>query len=435
MAIPNGSLARRLILSLTLANALILVLAASMYLWRGYGSNASEVISHLKERAREVAVLGIVPAGEQAAVFDAASGAAAPGSDSEIVAHLPQALGRGLTDGVLVFSGADTPHVIAVSRFEVDGRTVIGAVLHRGPLTAELWEWLGHELASDVLPIFVPLFVVNLVVTVLTVRRTMEPVVALSRQARHMGPSTLDIRLGENGVPAEIAPLVRAVNAALDRVEAGFTSQRRFTANAAHELRTPLAVLKARLEQVGDIDLRRQLVGDTERMARVVDQLLTVARMEARGLEMTEPVALVPLAEQVVADLFPLAQRAGKGISLEADGEPALPLGNADGLRDALRNLVENAVRMSPDGGCVEVVLDRDATIRVLDQGPGVPESQHEAIFEPFNRGPGSRGGSAGLGLSIARSVVRLHGGDIAVRTRPGGGAEFAMVFARQARA
>lgn len=425
----NRSLARRLIVSLALANALILVLAAGLYLWRGYGASESEVISHLKERAYEVAVRGELPPREQAAVLDAATGVAAPGSDPEIVARLPRALGRGLTDGVLIFSSAEAPYIIAVSSFEGDGRTVIGAILHRGPLAVELWGWLGHEVASDVLPIFVPLFVVNLMVTVLTVRRTMAPTVALSRQARQMGPNRLDIRLDEDGVPAEIAPMVRAVNAALDRVEAGFTSQRRFTANAAHELRTPLAVLKVRLDQVDDEELRRQLVGDTERMARVVEQLLTVARMEARGLEMPAPVRLAPLAEQVVADLYPLAHRAGKAVSLDAVGEPTLPLGNADGLYDALRNLVENAVRVSPEGGCVEVVVDADATVHVLDRGPGIPLDQRESIFEPFNRGPGTRGGSAGLGLSIARAVMRLHGGDIAVRDRPGGGTEFSLVF------
>lgn len=423
------SLSRRLILSLTVANALILVLAAGLYLWSGYGASEREVISHLKYRAHEVAVLGAPAPGEAEAVFDAATGLAVPGSDPEIVAHLPHAVGRGLTDGVLVFSSAQEPHLIAVASFADNGRSVVGAVLHRGPLSVELWEWLGHEIMSDVLPIFVPLFVATLVVTALTVRRAMAPAIALSSQAGQMGPSRLDIRLDENGVPAEIAPLVKALNAGLDRVEAGFTSQKRFTANAAHELRTPLAVLTARLDQVSDPGLRSRLVADSERMARVVEQLLTVARMESRGLEMTGPVALVPLAEQVVADLFPLAHRAGKSISLDAHGDPTLPLGNADGLTDALRNLVENAVRVSPVGGCVEVEVGPGMTIRVLDRGPGISEAHRDVVFEPFHRGLGARGGSAGLGLSIAREAVRLHGGDISIHDRPGGGAGFTMVF------
>lgn len=434
-----GSLIRRLIVSLVVANMVMLVATAGLYLWRGYSANASEVPDHLDHHAHDLAIAalrgpdGIPVLPEEAgaiALFDAASGKAAPGSDRELVDRLPRLIARGLVNGLITFEQEDGELLtIAAATAERPGGEVIAAVLHRGPLTENLWSWLSHEIASDVVPVFLPPFLLTLLVSVAAVRRGMAPVRDLSRQVRDIAPDRLDVRLSTARVPAEMLPLVAAINGSLDRVAAGFESQRRFTADAAHELRTPLAVLRARCSGVESGELRKALFADVDRMARVIEQLLAVARLEARGLDFEGPIDLAEVAEQVVVALFPLARQVGRGLGLTTHARPVLANGNAQALHDALRNLVENALRVTPDGGEVDLEVGPDATIRVLDRGPGVPDVDKASIFRPFHRGTGSHGGCAGLGLCIAGNVVALHGGRLAVEDRTGGGAVFIMIF------
>jgi len=222
---------------------------------------------------------------------------------------------------------------------------------------------------------------------------------------------------------------LRRMRTLRDAAERSLEQQKRFTANAAHELRTPLAVLRARLDGLPPSPAAAALARDADRMGHLVDQLLTVARLEARQVELEDGVDLAAVARDTVAALFPLALADGKSIELavEMDGPPhAVPVrGNAFVLEDALRNLIGNALRHTPAGGAVEVAVGADPpALEVRDRGPGVPAALRAHLFEPFVQGR-ERRGSAGLGLAIVAETARLHGGAVGVEDRPGGGSVF----------
>ncbi|AVM75987.1 sensor histidine kinase [Magnetospirillum gryphiswaldense] len=284
--------------------------------------------------------------------------------------------------------------------------------------------WLLHELVTDVLPLVVPLFIATTLITKLTVRRSLAQIDAATRKAAAFDPSHLGVRLPSTATPKELHPLVDAINAGLDRLERGFESQKRFTANAAHELRTPLAVLKARCSRETGPQARA-LLSDIGRMTRIVDQLLGIARLEMGQVPLDARVDLDAVCRRVVADLFPLALAAGCDLGYSAGTTTVLARGNEVLLEDALRNIVDNAVHVAPPGTSVEVVLDDSGIIHVLDRGPGVADGLKTEIFHPFRRLNNSNHRGAGLGLGIAAEAIALHGGTLSVHDRPGGGADF----------
>jgi two-component system sensor histidine kinase QseC len=231
------------------------------------------------------------------------------------------------------------------------------------------------------------------------------------------------------GLPTELVPLVSAINGGLDRLASAFEIERRFTSRAAHELRTPLAALNLRLQRVRydgvPIDWAA-LDGDLAAMNRLIDGLLNLARKEAEGeqggVAARTPRPNVDLSEAVrfaALRVAPLAQERGRVVALDLPG-PLWVAGDAGGLQDMARNLIENALihgagridvlawATVEDGQSV-VILD------VTDEGPGVDHALHEVLFERFRKGVQSTSGS-GLGLSIVREVVRQHGGTVGFR-------------------
>jgi signal transduction histidine kinase len=210
---------------------------------------------------------------------------------------------------------------------------------------------------------------------------------------------------------------------ARDVVERSLEQQRRFTANAAHELRTPLAILRARLDGMRSTEAAA-LGPDVDRMGRLVDQLLSVSRLEARLVELEDGVDLRMVARETVGRLFPLALADGKFITLDAPETPVRVRGNAFVLEDALRNLIDNALRYTPVGASVEVEVTPDGGLEVGDRGPGLPDGGADHLFEPFVHGR-ERKGAAGLGLAIVAETAALHGGTVAAMNREGGGALF----------
>jgi signal transduction histidine kinase len=298
--------------------------------------------------------------------------------------------------------------------------------------TVNAGEWLWQEVTTEVLPMLVPLLVVTLIVVVIAVRVTLRPLRTLAAQANAIQPVTSDARLGLDGVPAEIVPVVHSVNRAFDRIDEGLRLQRRFTANAAHELRTPLAVLRARVDSLPPGAVAASLRGDVERMARVVDDLLAVARLEAREVDMQASIDISHIARDVLALLAPLAHAEDKDVALSMPEKAVWIRGNAGVLERTLRNLVENSLRHTPPGSCVEVNVAPGVEVTVRDHGPGIPTALRDLIFEPFWRADESRSGGAGLGLAIAAEAVELHGGRISVGDAPGGGALFRVQIPEQ---
>lgn len=216
-------------------------------------------------------------------------------------------------------------------------------------------------------------------------------------------------------------------------LERAVEQQKRFTANAAHELRTPLAVLRARIDGQPPSPERETLQRDVDRMARLVEQLLAVARLEGRLVTLSDGVDLVAVARDTVARLFPLALSNGREIALTAPDRPVTVRGDTFALEDALRNLIDNALRHSPPGETVEVTVSADPlALEVADRGSGVPTAVRPHLFEPFCRGADSKGG-AGLGLAIVSETATIHNATVSVEDRPGGGTRFRLLFAEGA--
>ncbi len=255
-------------------------------------------------------------------------------------------------------------------------------------------------------------------VTVLVLRRMTRPLKGLARAADAFGRGLAVAPLEQEG-PEEIRHTVRAFNLMQERLRRFVDDRTRMLAAIGHDLRTPITSLRIRAEFVEDEETRTRIVETLDEMQRMVEAALAFLREEAA----TEPVRNVDLAalvESLVADCTDL----GWEVDFRAASRPVVPC-RPDSLRRALRNLIENAVRY---GGRARVRLDGErGLLRILveDEGPGIPPELLERAFEPFFRLEGSRSretGGIGLGLAIARTIARSHGGDLRLTNRPEGG-------------
>jgi signal transduction histidine kinase len=228
--------------------------------------------------------------------------------------------------------------------------------------------------------------------------------------------------LPEEGLPGEVAPLVSAVNQALARLEAALIAQRRFVGDAAHTLRTPLAILTARLDAL-EAPETAALRHDVDRMTRLIEQMLQMARLDGTPLDASQPVDLRAVAVEAISALAPLAMQ--RRVELALNERTAHATGNHAALVIALTNLIENALNHAPSGSLIEVTIEPPAILSVLDRGPGVPEADRAAIFERFARGRIARGSGAGLGLAVVAGIAAAHRGSVRAMGRDGGGAAF----------
>jgi two-component system sensor histidine kinase QseC len=256
----------------------------------------------------------------------------------------------------------------------------------------------------------------------LGVRWGTRPLAALRAQVVQRDPDNL-APLQIVNPPAEVAPLAEALNRLLARVRASIDGERRFTADAAHELRTPVAAVRAHAEvaRAALSDAERRTALDSilvgcDRAAHAIDQLLTLARLEpAHAGERREPCDLREVAKQALADVAPMA--VAKGVELElASGPPLMVAGHPSLLAILVRNLADNAVRYTPPGGGAHVTVVGDgasARLVVTDEGPGVAPADRPALGQRFHRLAGAGETGAGLGLSIVRRIAELHGATV----------------------
>lgn len=285
-------------------------------------------------------------------------------------------------------------------------------------------------LLKEVLPVLAVMAAAALLVTPRVVKSALTGLGQAVAQAQRIDVERRGVRLPLDDVPVEVVPLVSAVNAALARLDKGHERHKRFLAAAAHELRTPVAILQTRLEALAPGPGKTRLLQDVTRLATVTEQLLDLERLDQEAVTFTR-LDLAELAQQVVVDLAPLAFLAGYQMEFAAASERVAVWGDTPAIQRALTNLVQNAIEHGGRAGTISVRVDA-ATIEVSDEGGGIPSEQREHIFEPFSR-LRSQSRGLGLGLNLVREIMHRHGGDVVALDSASGGACLRMTFPQQA--
>ena len=344
-------------------------------------------------------------------------------------------------DGAPLFSFEESGRGDWVERLRSTGSVLFGVSVARPVGQRMYWIQVAQDLShrdviiDDVVTTFFPrvgwitfpILLVLLLIDILIFRRALEPVREASTTAAAIGPARTDVRLPEQAMPAEIVPLVHAVNQAFDRLEAGFRAQRDFTADMAHELRTPLSIMRARVDALEPGPVRDTQRTHIVKMTRTVSQVLDIAELESFVIAGDAKADLHAVCGEAVGFMAPVAVDMSKTIALTGVDGPVWVHGHAEALFRAVRNLVDNAIRHTPSGGSIEVDVSEGGVVRVLDDGPGVPEAERESIFRRFWRRDRTQAESRGLGLAIVARVAETHDGSVTVENRPGGGAIFTL--------
>ncbi len=333
-----------------------------------------------------------------------------------------------LAQGVAGFSDG----LIDGVRWRVFG---VGDAKHHMVLYAGEHHALREELAWHLIEnlLFPTLLAVPLLLLVmwLAISKGLTPLLALVGEVKKRDPQ--DLRpLSDMAVPVEVEPLVAALNSLLARLGRALESERQFTGNAAHELRTPLAALRvqAQVAKRATNDAQRQraldqIIAGVGTAGHVVEQLLTLSRLDSETrVPAIEPVGLLEVARVTATGLELLARE--RAVNVHVDGaEDAISPADKTCIGILLRNLIDNAVRYSPTGGEVEVTVRKCGLFNrviVTDDGRGMPDGQHDEMFQRFRRGDEPQMTGSGLGLSIARRICDLLGGSVHLENREEGG-------------
>ena len=258
------------------------------------------------------------------------------------------------------------------------------------------------------------------------VSRSLAPVERVRRQLAQRQADDLS-PVSDAQLPDEVQPLVSELNLLFERVQRAFDAQEHFVADAAHELRSPLAALRLQLQglqRAGDDTARaaaiERLSAGIDRATRLVEQLLTLARQES-GSTATEPVDLRAIAQLALADVAPAAQASSMDVGL-LDSEAATVPGNVEALRMLVRNLLDNAIKYTPPGGQVDVQVRADnghAVLTVEDSGPGIAPEHRERVMQRFVRETAEGAPGSGLGLAIVLAIAQRHGAVVALDSSP----------------
>lgn len=278
-------------------------------------------------------------------------------------------------------------------------------------------------------PIFIIFAALALIIWII-VRYSLTPLKRIANDVARLSPTSLE-QLPDSGLPVEILPLVQRLNYLFNQLGHAFDIQKRFVADAAHELRTPLTAVKLQvriLERSSGEEERIEALCDlkrgVDRAARLVGQLLALARVEPEAPHFPmEDVSLNALVTEILAEQSRIA--ADKGIELVTKDDGAIQVtGEPDALRAMISNLIDNAIRYTLPGGTVDVELRHNelaAIIEITDTGPGIPREERERVFDRFDRGQRTDGAGCGLGMSIVKSAVSRHGGNITLNDTASG--------------
>lgn len=296
------------------------------------------------------------------------------------------------------------------------------------------WEYreeMALEVVTSQLTPWLVALPVMLLLLILLLSRELKPLKKLAQTLRTRSPDATD-KLPTEGVPTEVRPLLDALNQLFARTQAMMSRERRFTSDAAHELRSPLAALKVQTD-VAQLSLDdpqaqekalAQLHAGIDRASRLVDQLLTLSRLDSLdNLDGVEPLLLADLLQSAVMESYHPAQQAGIDLRLHINAPEVKRMGQQLLLSLLVRNLLDNAIRYSPRGSVVDVTLDSRNFI-VRDNGPGISPDALARIGERFYRPPGQDATGSGLGLSIVKRIATLHGMHVSLRNAADAGVE-----------
>ncbi len=284
------------------------------------------------------------------------------------------------------------------------------------------------------------LYVIVAMVTILIIRFSLTHLKKVAEDVQKRNPNSLS-SIATKSAPQEALPLILAINQLFHRIQTAMQREKNFTADAAHELRTPLAALKMQVEvatRAQDEQQRsktlRNLLSGANRCSHIVDQLLTLSRLEPESeLKDPQPVDLKEVTQELLADLALLAVKKHISIELNAPNAPLMVSGNAIAIGILLRNLVDNAIRYSPANSIVQVILTslgNTQELRVTDNGPGVSETDMPRLFNRFFRGEGNKETGSGLGLAIVEQIALLHHATISVqKPKDNSGLEVTVTF------
>lgn len=281
---------------------------------------------------------------------------------------------------------------------------------------------IAQDILDDVWVPMLPLVLLTILVAAVSVEASLRPLTRAAHRADEIAVLEKSERLNAAELPAEASHFASAINRLLDRVADLVAAHRLFIARAAHELRTPLSIMMLELSHLKD-DNAKRLETDVRQMSEIVDQLLALSRLEAIEVPDMKPVDLHGMVREMVDRMQSLAARRNDRLTLESSlDEPVL--GNETALRESVRNLIDNAIKHTPEGTHIRIVLEPGATIVVEDDGPGLGSLSAEEVQMPFRKGSTSSDG-AGLGLAIVRQAAELHGGTLEVDVSSLGGARF----------
>jgi signal transduction histidine kinase len=304
-------------------------------------------------------------------------------------------------------------------------------VMMIGEAQVRFGQVLRSFVARNIFPLSLVAFAFALMVTIgawLSGRFVARGIERVTRRALAIDPAAPQGSISLKEVPDELKPLVEALNRAFNEINAYINMQRRFLGNAAHQLRTPLTLLRAKVEDVSEPQLKVELVRDIRRLTSLVSAMLDLARLQNHAVE-KRPIDLAAVMRDVLADFSPSALDAGIELSLEPAGDgSALVQGVEAAVRSALANLVGNALIHARGARRITATLSR-ASVSISDDGAGLAPAAEGKLIEPFQTGNPAKEG-AGLGLSIVQEIMAAHGGELIIASSPEKGTTACLRFA-----
>ncbi|HYD19533.1 MAG TPA: HAMP domain-containing sensor histidine kinase [Patescibacteria group bacterium] len=290
---------------------------------------------------------------------------------------------------------------------------------------------ISNEIMSRLIWVGAPFYCALLLITWITMRRGFRPLQRAAREVEKMNVAHPDFQIPERELPDEIKPFIKTINFSFQRLARSIREQKELTENLAHELRTPLSVLKANIEMLGRTPQSAKIARDVDAMTKLVNQMLDMTRLEYADMIEMRPVNLAAVLAQVCQDLWPLFLKDHRELRLSDMSEPVMIRGEPDLIYRAIRNVMDNAREHSPARMPVDVGIAGRAII-VRDYGPVIPEERRAQIFQRLHRlsDRAAKKSGAGLGLSIVTRTMEVHGGSVRVEpANDGNGNVFILDF------